>query len=185
VLVDSSDEGPYFMAVHGSTPSAPSVSVWFWRNDTVDTEGEAVELSVNAGDTVPQFAPDARHVAYVSRASGRPEIWVQSFPDGRLRRQISFRGGTAPVWAPDGTELFFNERDTLMRVAVSTAGELVASPPEPLFAHLRLTGTPAPYARYAVSPDGQRFLTVEADGEATAPVVRLVQGWLSEFGRRD
>jgi hypothetical protein len=72
-----------------------------------------------------------------------------------------------------------------MRVPVSTAGELVAGRPEPLFEHPRLTGTGAPYPRYAVSPDGQRFLTVEADGEPAAPVVRVFQGWLTEFGRTE
>ena len=184
VLLDNSEEGSYLAAVHGPTPSAAVASIWFWRNDIVDTEAEAVEFS-DTGDTFLQFAPNARYVAYVSRASGRSEVWVRSFPDGRLRRQISFRGGTAQRWAPDGTELFFNEGGNLMRVPVSTSGEFVAGVPEPLFAHPRLTGIGAPYARYAVSPDGQRFLTVEADDDPTAPVVRVVQGWLSEFQRTE
>jgi hypothetical protein len=38
-------------------------------------------------------------------------------------------------------------------------------------------------ARYAVSADGQRFLTVETERDRTVPAVRYVQNWLQEFSR--
>ena len=87
------------------------------------------------------------------------------------------------MWGPDGQELFFKEGDTLMRVAVSTNREFSVGSPERLFDHPILRIAPGPTARYGVSPDGRRFLTVESERSLTVPVVRFVQNWLSEFRR--
>src|SRR4029450_11486543 len=52
--------------------------------------------------------------------------------------------GEAPVWGPDGQELFFKEGDTLMRVVVSTAVAFSAGSPERLFDHPILRIAPGP-----------------------------------------
>ena len=69
-----------------------------------------------------------------------------------------------------------------MKVSVSTADTFsVSLPATPLFEHPALRGTPAPFARYDVAPDGLKFLTVEFERELAQPVVRVVENWLSEF----
>ena len=71
-----------------------------------------------------------------------------------------------------------------MRVRVSTAGSFsVSLPAEFLFRHAPLTVTALPAPRYAVSPDGKRFLTVEHKSEYPEPIVRVVENWLTEFRR--
>ena len=57
------------------------------------------------------ISPDGRWVAYVSNETGQDEIYVRSFPNvDEGRWLISHDGGLAPLWSPDGKELFLSER---------------------------------------------------------------------------
>jgi len=161
-----------------------SPSIWLWRTDGAGGNGEAINFSQNsANEGAFVISPNGRYTAYSSNTGGRFEIYIRPFPDGRGRWQVSQNGGEAPMWGPDGQELFFKEGDTLMRVAVSTNREFSVGSPERLFDHPILRIAPGPTARYGVSPDGRRFLTVESERSLTVPVVRFVQNWLSEFRR--
>ena len=53
------------------------------------------------------FSPDGKYIAYQSNESGRPEIYVQEFPDARNKWQVSTEGGTESFWRGDGKELFY------------------------------------------------------------------------------
>src|SRR5262249_18285853 len=80
-----------------------------------------------------QFSPDGRWVAYVSRESGRPEVYVVAFEPSKFlngstagtpsgKWQISGNGGTTPRWRRDGKELFYiGPGNTIM--AVQTDGK--------------------------------------------------------------
>lgn len=72
---------------------------------------------------------DGLWVAYESNESGSYEIYVRPFPDGAGNWQISRAGGTDPVWAPDGGELFFLEGTQLMAVTVQTDTGFTHRPP--------------------------------------------------------
>ena len=54
-----------------------------------------------------RLSPDGQWLAYVSDASKRPEIYVQTFPEHGGMWQISPNGGYFPVWGRDGHELYF------------------------------------------------------------------------------
>jgi serine/threonine-protein kinase len=69
------------------------------------------------------ISPDGRWIAYESNSSGRPEIYVRPFPAiASGHSQVSTAGGTRPLWARDGRELFHlttaGTTSTLMRVPV-------------------------------------------------------------------
>ena len=58
-----------------------------------------------------------------SNESGRAEIYVQTFPDGGGKWQVSNAGGVDPSWRGDGKELFYRAPDQkLMAVEIRTAG---------------------------------------------------------------
>ena len=121
-----------------------------------------------------QFAPDGKWVAFVSTDSGRPEVFMQSFPDGRSRTQVSTGGGTQVRWSSDGKEIFYLAPDgKLMAVSVALGG---ASPdvklPVALFQTYLATGTNVigNKPQYAVSRDG-RFLLNAAVESPSAPIV--------------
>jgi tRNA A-37 threonylcarbamoyl transferase component Bud32 len=56
---------------------------------------------------MPEVSPDGRWIAYVSVESGRPELFVQAFPDRSRPYPISAGEGYAHRWSRDGTELFY------------------------------------------------------------------------------
>jgi Tol biopolymer transport system component/tRNA A-37 threonylcarbamoyl transferase component Bud32 len=121
-----------------------------------------------------QFSPDGTWIAFVSTDSGRPEVFVQSFPEGRSRTQVSTAGGTQVRWSSDGKEIFYLAPDgKLMAAAVGLSS---ASPdvklPVALFQTYLATGTNVigNKAQYAVSRDGQ-FLLNTAVESPSAPIV--------------
>ena len=104
---------------------------------------------------------------------------------------MSVGGGLEPLWAPTG-ELFYRRgRDyMMMAVEVWTDPVLTVGPPTELFAG-NGPGGGSPRARYAVTPDGQRFLMSAgrlASGDSGAggrgPKVVVVQNWVEELKER-
>jgi Tol biopolymer transport system component/DNA-binding winged helix-turn-helix (wHTH) protein len=67
-----------------------------------------VAISSTRMDSTPQLSPDGRRVAFVSRRSGRGEIWLAN-PDGSNALQLTTLGAVsgAPCWAPDGERIVF------------------------------------------------------------------------------
>ena len=186
VAVDRTADGRYmaYVVLEGGLAGSAKPSIGLWRNDGAGGNGEAINFSQNsANEGAMAIAPNGRYAAYSSNIGGRFEVYVRPFPDGRGRWQVSQNGGEAPAWGPDGQELFFKEGDTLMRVVVSTTVAFSAGSPERLFDHPILRIVAGPTARYGVSRDGWRFLTVESERTLAVPVVRFVQNWLSEFRR--
>ena len=91
-------------------------------------------LATPFSESDAHFSPDGKWVAYTSDESGRPEVYVQRFPDSRDKLQVSTRGGVSPRWAPDGHELYFLSIDRrLMSVPVRLTDPLQVGPPTPLF----------------------------------------------------
>ena len=111
-----------------------------------------------ANESGGRFSKDGRAIAYTSDESGRAEVYVQPFPAGGPRRQVSVEGGSQPVWRADSKELFYLGPDgAVFAVPVSVPG-IEHGTPVPLFkARVRRAGFANP-SHYAVTPDGQRFL---------------------------
>jgi Tol biopolymer transport system component len=109
-------------------------------------------------ETSAAFSPDGRWVAYRSSESGRPEIYIQGFPDHRGKWLISSAGGVLPQWRADGKELFWRGLDdTLMAASIDLQQAGVrAGQPQPLF---RL-----PPSSFSPARDGKRFLVPEPEG---------------------
>jgi serine/threonine protein kinase/Tol biopolymer transport system component len=127
-----------------------------------------------AAETEGQFSPDATWVAYVSNDSGRPEVYVQAFPQSTGRVQVSTSGGTQVRWSPDGREIFYIAPDgKLMAVAMRpSAGTPDVDAPTPLFQTFLATGgnVVGNKAQYAVARDG-RFLLNAAVETPSSPII--------------
>jgi Tol biopolymer transport system component len=152
----------------------------------VSTTGEPREVVVAQSpydETEGQFSPGGTWVAFVSNESGRPEVFVQSFPEGRARTQVSTAGGTQVRWSGDGNEIFYVAPDgKMMAVSIAFGGR---SPdvklPSPLFQTHLATGINVLGIKpqYAVSRDG-RFLLNTAIESAGAPIVVSVN-WMKKL----
>jgi serine/threonine protein kinase len=104
------------------------------------------------------LSPDGRWLAYVSDVSGRMEVYMQSFPDGGGKRQVSTGGGKGPRWRRDGRELFYYSLEgKLMAVPVRSGENFDMDAAVSLF-EFRAGIPPFHFAPYAVTADGQRFM---------------------------
>ena len=147
------------------------------------TDNQSITVSELPGDeTEAQFSPDGKWVAFVSSVSGRPEIYVQAFPEATGRTQVSTAGGTQVRWSADGHEIYFIAPDSqLMAVSFTPGAPPQLKLPTALFqTHLangnNVVGNKA---QYAVSRDG-RFLLNAVVEAPSAPIVVFVN-WASRF----
>jgi len=135
-------------------------------------------------DALPALSPDGQWLAYQSDDAGEVQVYVQRFPEGGRRWQISTDGGNGPVWSPDGRELFFNGADVLLAVQMATEPELTVGTPRVLFEETRKEGVGF---SIDVAPDGQRFMMIWGDEEAGRLAGRrlsVVFNWFEELKAR-
>lgn len=200
----------YVQPLDGSSPPraltrAPLPSYWVydWTPDgrqflfgQVTSMQQDLWLVAIDGDGVPRplattpyneraarFAPNGRWLAYVSDESGREEVYIQSFPGPGEKKQVSIDGGHEPVWARDGSEIYYRADGNRMMVAEIGAHEALAvSRPRTLFtgAYFGFSGLPP---QYDVTADG-RFLMIKTPEGAKDPTeLVLVQNWFAELNR--
>jgi Tol biopolymer transport system component len=125
------------------------------------------------------LSPDGRWIAYTSNQRGIDEIYVQPFPAGSGRWQVSRDGGRHPHWRADGRELYYVSLDKkLMAVPIEPSGaQLVHGPASALIDSVRGAEAERTHhgAPYAVTADGERFLIAEPV-DATRPIT-VVLNW--------
>ena len=80
-----------------------------------------------------KLSPNGNWLAYESDLSGRPEIYLTTYPDLRDRQRVSSGGGNTPLWARDGSELYYRSGDRVMAVQVSLGSSSSVSQPVVLF----------------------------------------------------
>jgi Tol biopolymer transport system component len=137
------------------------------------TAGKPLELTQGTSrESDGRFSPDGQWITYTSDESGRNEIYMQRFPDGRMKQRVSTRGGSHARWrGDDGSEIFYRSLDgTLVSVTVRRSDSaLELRSPVPLFKLPPLLASASGAAGYDASDDGQRFLALVSveTGEAS------------------
>ncbi|MBV8201001.1 MAG: PD40 domain-containing protein, partial [Acidobacteria bacterium] len=153
---------------------------------TVPLSGErkpSPYLQTSFNETHARFSPDGRLVAYTSNESGRDEVFVQTFPAGGGKWQISTDGGDQAQWRADGKELLFLGLDRKLR-AVTVGGEHGFEPGVQRVLFETRTGLPAGLATrayYAVARDGQRFLVDTIVSEGGRIPITVVLNWAMDL----
>jgi Tol biopolymer transport system component len=182
--------------------SHPHVSSWFpdgkmllysefdpgsagdiWVFTSGEKTSKRVWLRTPFNERGARVSPDGRWIAYVSNESGRDEVYVQPFPGPGGKWQISVGGGTEPVWAHSGEEIFYRNAAAMMSVRVAHDKSFSAESPRVLF-----TGPFVPTRRgdaaYDVSTDDKRFLMVRRDEASAATHLNVVLNFSEELKRR-
>ena len=146
-------------------------------------DGATPLLETTFTERNPEISPDGHWLAYASNESESEEIYVRPFPDIDAGRwQVSAGGGTQPLWAPDGQELFYRDGEAVLAVSIQTDPSFVQGTPEELFEGQSDLG---PGGRtYDVSPDGERFLMIKpAESASATSQIIVVQNWFEELKR--
>jgi eukaryotic-like serine/threonine-protein kinase len=108
------------------------------------------------GESAPALSPDGKWLAYQSDETGRMEVYVRPYPGPGARVSVSLNGGTEPIWAHSGRELFFRAGDSLMAAAVALSPSFAVTGRRSLFTGSFVGGDT--YREYDVAPDGQHFV---------------------------
>ncbi len=208
-------EGPYDLAIRtvdGSRPDEVVVQTPFdkecedWSRDgrfilfqNHDPNNSGLDVLTVGSSAAPQhlrgsehsrefaLSPDARWLLSTSAESGRREVYVQRFPDGSGRQQVSVNGGAASRWNPNGQEIFFVSPDEkLMSVSFEASGGAPRlSIPAPLFSMSRVQleeSYPGSQVRnWDVMPDGKRFLIFLPVSETDRSSLTVVLNWAAQL----
>lgn len=141
------------------TVGGPGVrDIWLMRRDSGSALVPLVQTPAN--DVSPSLSPDGRWMAYGSNESGRPEVYVRSFPGMGVRYQVSVDGGSEPVWSPRGNELFYRAGADFIAALVRTGTSFEVVRRTKLFSNPEYGDLDGTYQDYDVSPDGQQFVMV-------------------------
>jgi len=193
---------------HIETPYtiSPDATRIVFRNQT--TTGGALDLSLlildatrrvqpllhtGADQQNAEISPDGRWLAYESTVSGQSEIYVRPFPDVNAGQwQVSTSGGTRPLWARSGRELFYvTPTDALMAVAIEPGVAWMSHAARQMFQGLYyFAHEDANTGRtYDIAPDGQRFLMIKRDvatDQTPSPSTGIVAvlNWVEELKAR-
>jgi serine/threonine protein kinase/Tol biopolymer transport system component len=138
-------------------------------------------VQTEAGEREGQLSPDSRWMAYDSSATGRREVWIQSFKNPNSRWRISSGGGFSPRWRGDGKELYYVAADgKVMAVSIGSGNTPQPGTPVALFQTMFREGA---YGSYAVSRDGQRFLLKIPPDRGDLTPITVVINWTSALVR--
>jgi dipeptidyl aminopeptidase/acylaminoacyl peptidase len=128
-------------------------------------------------ESQPQFSPDGRWLAFMSNKSGRPEVYVSSFPGRDSERLISTAGGQLPRWNRNGNEIFYVAPDGMLTATIvnGSGPRFEVGAASPLF---RIRQRPARLDSYSYDVDskGARFL-VNTLIEEVMPPISLIVNW--------
>ena len=144
-------------------------------------------LGSEFNESAIDLSPDGRWLAYQSDETGEFEVYVRPFPDVTAGKwHVSVGGGTSPLRAHNGRELFYVDGDRRMIAAQIQASDVVSvTERRPLFdATQFFIGNN--HTNFDISPDDQRFVMQRVVGSDAGGVgaLILVENWFEEVKER-
>jgi tRNA A-37 threonylcarbamoyl transferase component Bud32/dipeptidyl aminopeptidase/acylaminoacyl peptidase len=170
---------------------------WLLLRRVVSEPGNGDIYVIKAGDSTaiplltspvrevsPALSPNGRWLAYTSTESGKPEVYVRSFPDvGSAKWQVSLSGGNTPIWAHSGRELFYLDANlNMVSVTVQPGATFAVTGHRVLFPAQGYSFAGG-YPTYDVSPDDSRFIMIRSVAPSAETEMVLIQHWAQELKR--
>jgi Tol biopolymer transport system component len=163
---------------------SPDTGNDIWMYPTGDEQQPYPFINTPSSEMQAQFSPDGRWLAYTSNESGRPEVYVQPFPGPGGKWQVSKDGGFAPIWASDGSTIYFaTPQESVMSTSVRSAPHFTVTKLQELFTLRGGTGFVAGRS-FDISPDGQRFVFAQSQEPRETTQLNLIFDWVEAMRRR-
>jgi Tol biopolymer transport system component len=156
-----------------SPPQGVLHDVWYIDLGDRKLQGFA---NTPAEDRAPKISPDSKWLAYSSDVSGVREVYIRSFPDGKVTKQVTYGGGDVPDWSPDGKTLYFRQKGILYSVPISPADGTPGSKPAIVYSK-RFGQADYHMTDYAISPGGRILLIEPSEQGPTVRNVNVVLNW--------
>jgi Tol biopolymer transport system component len=178
--MDISADGRFLL--YASPSSKSGIDVWALPLNEAKEPKPFEVVRTDFNETMAQFSPDGKWIAYQSDKTGRDEIYLRPFPGPGPDTPVSIDGGAQPRWNPRGKELFYVAADDRLMAApigVSPDGKtLEPGTPSPLFTtRVGSTATLKFRQQYVVSADGQSFVMQSAVAQSTASPITVILNW--------
>ena len=139
-------------------------------------------LTTAEGPWGAEFSPDEKWIAYTSVETGQYQVYVEPFPETGVKYHISAHDNSEePVWAKDGSEIYYRNGSRWWAVPVQLEPEFTSGEPE-----LIIQG---PYMNvaersYDLHPNGDRFLLIDVPRVETSDRIHVVTNWAAEVARQ-
>jgi Tol biopolymer transport system component len=139
----------------------PKTNGDLWKFSFADHKTSPLKDS-RFNESYAQISPSGKWIAYVSDDAPQNEVYVETFPAGGGKQQVSSGGGRYPRWSADGRELFYiNLLNKMVSVKVNDRAatwaqgesEILFDSGTSIISHIG-----GDYFTYAVRGDGQQFL---------------------------
>jgi len=132
----------------------------------------------------PAFHPGGDRIAYASDETGRYEVYVRRFPDGREKTIVSTDGGNDPMWDPSGKTLYYRIGDKMMAVAIEPEPTFSAGKPRELFEGRYESNEWGTSYDVTSASDGPRFIMIKLGREESAVTqLNVILNWTQELER--
>jgi eukaryotic-like serine/threonine-protein kinase len=159
----------------------PNSSSDIWRLNLEGTPAATVFLQTPFNERNSRLSPDGHWLAYVSDESGRDEVYIQAFPQGGLKLQVSSSGADQPVWSRDGRMLFIRGGGAIQEIAFQASTPPTVGAATALFPDRFETPQAGGHTGYDVFPDG-RFLMIQSQAQPGArEEIVIVVNWIEEL----
>jgi eukaryotic-like serine/threonine-protein kinase len=175
-----SADGRYLIYIEGPKPKA-GIDIMLLPMEGDTTARPFLNSSFNEYD--PALSPDGKWLAYVSDESGRGEVMVCSFPGKENITPISTAGGTQPVWAPDGTAIYYRNSSGTKLMVVSFIADPEPHTGKPNIQFQRKIDNAGVFGRmYDISPDGKHFFMIKSEeGNPASTQINVILNWFEEI----
>jgi hypothetical protein len=122
---------------------------------------------------MPRWSPDEQYFAFARSEAGRFEVFIRSYPDGRVERRLSLDGGVEPQWCACG-RVFYRKGNQWFASTVRTSPQLAPGPPTRAFQtdFIDTSGM-----SYDISPDGERLLVVKRTEPDIRDRIHIIADW--------
>ena len=150
--------------------------IYYTVPGSLDTTAHPV-AATPADETAPTPSPDGTLIAYNSTETGTMEVYVQRFPSGLTRLQVSRGGGGTPRWSKDGQLYYWDQRKRLMVASIQSRPSLAVIKVRDIGAEVAAAVLAGGSTNgFDVGPDG-RILIAEPASHAFSLVV--VRNWMA------
>jgi serine/threonine protein kinase/Tol biopolymer transport system component len=151
-----------------------------WRLNLEGTPTATVFLQTRFNERNSRLSPEGRWLAYVSDESGRDEVYIQAFPKGGSKLQISSTGGDEPVWSRHGRKLYFRGGGSIQETGFHADAQPSVDATVALFPDTFESPQGGGHTGYDVFPDG-RFLMIQFRSPGAHEEIVVVVNWIEEL----
>jgi Tol biopolymer transport system component len=179
----SPDGGTLVLATQRGPAGPESRDISLFRLDGSGV-GEVVEYLASDGEeSEGTVSPNGRWLAYFGTGQ---DVFVRGFPDPvglwRLSAEGEMRRSYDPVWAPDGSALYYGDAGALSKVEVQTDGPFTLAAKTRLFNWTADPGGPGKVG-FDIHPDGDRFVVAETGFFSGASALYVFTDFFEELKR--